>query len=204
MFPPSRSRLVLGGFLVLGAALLAFPVVGVAGTPSLSATEFDPETDHEELASAPSIHDVDRSSPPATEIRDAFEVAATDGRYEGSIENASSTYSFVGDDRYDFVLFDETFYEFEVDVDGESVAIEATERTSVSVADELAVSLEDAAEPTREAIETGEPVEYPGSDGRTPIVVDDGTYYAVTPGPPKHGSAAPLEVLLSLIHISDG
>ncbi|SDR07341.1 hypothetical protein [Natronobacterium texcoconense] len=189
---PSHRRFILGCFVVLLAALLAFTVVGVAGTPSLSATEFDPDTDHEELASAPSIHNAEIGSPPGSEVRDAFEVAATDGRYEGTIENASSGYSFIRDDRYDFVLFDGSFYEFEADVDGESVVIETDERTARSVADELAVSFENAAEPTQEAIETGDPVEYPGGDGRTPIVVDNDTYYAVTLGPPKHGSGTTL------------
>ncbi|EMA41757.1 hypothetical protein [Halobiforma nitratireducens] len=184
---PSSHRATLG-LVVLVLALLTFTVVGIAGTPSLSATEFDPGTDHGELATAPSVHDADNGSPPADEIRDAFEVAATDGYYEGTIDNASGTYSFIRDDRYEFVLVDGAFYEFEADVDGESVVIEAEERTPESLADELAVSLENAAEPTREAIETGDPVEYPGSDGLTPIVVDDGTYYAVTLGPPKHGS----------------
>ncbi|RQG90592.1 hypothetical protein [Natrarchaeobius chitinivorans] len=188
-----RLRLTLGCVAVLLAALVAFSVVGLAGIPSLSATEFDPETDHEELASGPSIHDADLSSPPRDEVRDALVIAAEDGRYEGTIENASDQYTFLGDERYDFVRFEGAFYEFDADIDGEQVVVETTERDPESIADELAVDLEDAPEPIRETIETGEPVEYPGDTPGRMIVVDDGTYYVVTLGPPHHRSNASME-----------
>lgn len=195
----SRSRLVLGCFVALLAALFAFSVVGIAHTPVLSATEFDPETDHGELTDISSIHDADTASSPRAEIRDAFETAATDGRYEGSVQNASSTHSFLRNDRYDFVRFEGTFYEFEADIDGEWVVIEADERTPESIVDELAVDLEEVRDPVRETIETGEPVEASGGSLETPIVVDDGTYYVVTVGPPNHGSGTSLGLLLILI-----
>ncbi|MWV40162.1 hypothetical protein GRS80_10480 [Natrialba sp. INN-245] len=184
--------------------MLAASTVGFAGTPSLSATEFDPETDHEELASGPSIHDADIASLPRGEIRDALEIAAEDGRYEGTIENASDQHTFLNNERYEFVRFEGTFYEFDADIDGDRVVIETTERDPQSLADELAVDFEDAPDPIRETIETGEPVEYPGDTPGRMIVVDDGTYYVVTLGPPHHGSSRGGWVLLAGVAILGG
>ncbi|TYT62535.1 hypothetical protein FYC77_07980 [Natrialba swarupiae] len=169
--------------------MLAASTVGFAGTPSLSATEFDPETDHDELTSGPSIHDADGASPPSDDVRDAFAAAAADGHYEGTIENASDRYTFLGDERYEFVRFEGTFYEFAADIDGDRVVIDAEERDPQSIADELAVDFADAPDPIQETIETGEPVELTGDTPGRMIVVDDGTYYVVTLGPPHHGSS---------------
>ncbi|MEY7848121.1 hypothetical protein AB7C87_02835 [Natrarchaeobius sp. A-rgal3] len=203
MSPQSSSRLAADFHwrlvltcLAVVAVLVAASAVGFAGTPSLSATEFDPETDHEELTSASSIHDADRASSPSGDVRDAFSAAAEDGRYEGTIENASDQHTFLNNERYDFVRFEGTFYGFDADIDGEHVVIEADERDPQSIADELAVDLEDAPDPVRETIETGEPVEYTGERSESDIVVDDGTYYVVTLGPPLHGSSALGSVVL--------
>ncbi|RQH00058.1 hypothetical protein [Natrarchaeobius oligotrophus] len=198
MSPPSIHRFAFSVSAILLATALAFSVVGLAGPPSLSATEFDPETDHAELASAPNIHDADRGSPPRDDVREAFEAATDDGHYEGTIPNASTTYSFLWNDRYEFVRFEGTFYEFEANVDGESIVVEADERSSESVADELAVSLENASAPAREAIETGEPVEAPDGNPESSIVVDDGTYYVLTLGHGSGGSVGVWSVIVAV------
>ncbi|THE63337.1 hypothetical protein D8Y22_18735 [Salinadaptatus halalkaliphilus] len=191
MPPALHRRIALGSCLVVVASLVACSAAGVGGIPSLSATEFDPETDVEELTVAPEVYDAQHGSSIGNETREAFETAAVEGSYEGTAPNASS--GFFAFETYDFILLEGTLYEYTASVDGDSVTLTVTERTGESVADELAVPLEDASEPARAAIETGELVEAEGGPTATPIVEDDGTYYAVAP---EHGSNSGTAALL--------
>ncbi len=167
-FDGGRSRLALdsGRFrlafgCVVVAMMLAASTVGFAGTPSLSATEFDPETDHDELTSGRAFT---MRMAPVPERRRPRRVRGRCRRRSLRRDDRERVRPVHVPRRRAIRVrpLRGTFYEFAADIDGDRVVIDAEERDPQSIADELAVDFADAPDPIQETIETGEPVELTG------------------------------------------